>query len=85
MIVTIDTDKKEIVIEKATVQEIYECVAKFELLDYSIVSKQSFKWYPTYTSATIVPYGKKSINTPSPYYPLTGNNFDTDKTFEKTL
>lgn len=46
MIVTIDTDKKEIVIEKATVQEIYEYVAKFGLLDYTIVPKLSHGSFP---------------------------------------
>ena len=39
MIVTIDTDKKELIIEKATIQEIYKYTAQLELLDYTIISK----------------------------------------------
>ena len=38
MIVTINTDKMELTIEKATMQELYEYVAKFNLLDYTIVT-----------------------------------------------
>ena len=55
MIVTIDTDKKEIVIEKATVQEIYEYVAKFGLLEYTIISKQSLSWYTVYPTIPTYP------------------------------
>ena len=49
MILTIDTDKKHLVIEKATVQEVYEYVAKLDLLDYSIVTKKEYiPYYGTY-------------------------------------
>ena len=72
MIVTIDTDKEEIVIEKATVQEIYEYIAKFGLLDYSITSAK--------TPATPKPYIKKGTIQP-PHYSK-GTDFDIDKHFK---
>lgn len=73
MIVTIDTDKKEILIEEATMNELYEYVAKFNLLNYTIKSKQSY----VYTAPYVVEPFKKE-----PKEQKTNFNDDIAKAFK---
>ena len=74
MIVTIDTDKKEILIEEATMNELYEYVAKFNLLNYTVVSKQTYNLFPIISGKPYRP------NTDDWY--VTCNTSDIDKAFK---
>ena len=85
MIITIDTDKKELIIEKATVQEIYEYIARFGLLDYTIVPKQNLSRYPVYPTIPTYPTTDPVYKPPvyKPYdYKVTCATADIDNYFK---